>query len=227
MKQLLRILCGILLLSGCGGGDDPKPPTAATLLFPENNAECLDGEHVNATQSTVTFTWNGSGDTNEYRLTLKNLNSSDSPQTFSTTTNSYQATLTKGEPYSWFVTSVSNIFPDDPAVSPTWKFYVAGEGIENYAPFPAEITYPKSGESIALTNDSTTLHWEGEDIDNDISDYKVYLDTNNTPTTLAGTTGFNNLPITLQHGTIYYWYVVTTDSEGNTSDSGVFQFRTQ
>ena len=33
------------------------------------------------------------------------------------------------------------------------------------------------------------------------------------------------IPVGVESGNVYYWRVVTTDLEGNTSISGVFDFR--
>ncbi|UNY99565.1 hypothetical protein MQE36_04270 [Zhouia spongiae] len=215
------------LLMSCGGKDDPKPPTAATLIFPENNTECIDGTDINTTQTAITFNWETTNNTDEYRLQVKNLNNS-AIQTFSTTTTSQEVILTKGEPYSWFVTSASNNFPDESAISNTWKFYATGNGTENYAPFPAEIIYPKSGITISAANNMVNLQWSGSDIDNDIAGYEVFLDTNNDPNTLLTNTNAQNFQTPdLELGITYFWKVITRDNEGNTSDSGVYQFRLQ
>ena len=63
-----------MLYNCSGGGDDggstvtpppptPDPPTAAILTFPDDNEECTTGTEVNATQSSVTFTWQASQNT--------------------------------------------------------------------------------------------------------------------------------------------------------------------
>lgn len=227
MKSKVYIFVFILILTGCGGKDDPQPPVAAGLLFPENNSECTDGVDLNSTETTINFSWGASNNTNEYRLQVQNLNTW-AIQTFSTTSTSQEVMLTKGMPYSWFVTSFSNNFPDEPATSSTWRFYAAGDGVENYAPFPAEIVYPKGGSTVSANNNIVTLKWNGNDIDDDIASYDVYLDTNSEASTLLGNTIAKSINTpTLALETTYYWKVISKDSKGNTSDSGIYEFRLQ
>jgi len=82
-KKLLFYLSALLILS-CGGGDDsgggtptiPPPaaipdPSATSLIFPENNTECNEGVVVNDTQSTVTFRWENSQNTDSYEVNIR------------------------------------------------------------------------------------------------------------------------------------------------------------
>ena len=57
------------------------------------------------------------------------------------------ATLDKGVPYSWRVTSKSTTSTTT-TPSDLWKFYLAGDGVVNYAPFPADLTAPASGSTM-------------------------------------------------------------------------------
>ena len=215
----------VILLSCGGGGDEPtpvpEPPVAATLIAPANNEACLNGVSVNSTQSTVTFSWSASKNTDSYSVVVKNLNSSQST-TYNTTAVDIDITLTKGEPYSWHVISKSGAVSQT-AESSTWKFYLAGDGIVSYAPFPAGIVHPVPGSTVNGT--STYLQWQGSDVDNDIVSYEVFLDETDA-TTSKGTTASTKLEnVAVSSGKTYYWKVITTDSEGNTSDSGVFTFK--
>lgn len=224
----------ILLVAACGGGDDnntnpdpdPDPvaaPSAATLIFPDNNEECNEGVVINDTQSTVTFEWNASQNTDTYEVNLRNLNSNASSTTNSNT-NSAGITLERGVPYEWFVVSKAN-GTNATATSSTWKFYNQGPGVENYAPFPAEAIYPGRGEAIA--NSATVqLEWSGSDVDNDITEYDVFFGTETDPTNLLGSTSDTIIEATITTG-VYYWRVISKDSQGNSSQSEIFEFSVQ
>lgn len=223
-----------LLMFSCGGGggnSEPEPdppvvipaPSAASLIFPDNNTECNEGTVISDTQSSVTFSWTEAENADTYELTVRNLNNNSSSST-TAATNSATVSLLRGTPYSWFVVSKAN-GTSATATSSTWRFYNQGPGIENYAPFPASAIFPVRGSTVSAGS-SLLLEWEGADIDNDISGYEVFLDTSETPSTSVGTTTGNTLEVTVSSGLTYYWQVVTTDQEGNSSTSEIFQFRT-
>ncbi|SDQ55968.1 hypothetical protein [Flagellimonas zhangzhouensis] len=221
----------LLTLFSCGGsGDDPTPepepevpvPLAATLVFPDNNEECTEGVIVSDTESQVTFQWAASENTDDYTLTIQNLETG--VETSSSTSNTeLQVTLNRGTAYSWIVVSSAD-GTNETATSETWRFYNAGAAIENYAPFPAYDPYPEMG--IEVVSGNISLQWEGSDLDGDSLSYSVYLDTANPPTTLLGGTASTNIDATLEADTIYYWQVISTDSAGNSSTSEIFEFRT-
>ena len=223
-----------MLYNCSSGGDDggstvtpppptPDPPTAAILTFPDDNEECTTGTEVNATQSSVTFTWQASQNTDLYDLVLKNLDT-NSILTFSSSTNQIAIIINKGTPYSWYVVSKSNSVTQT-ATSATWKFYNAGDPVQSFAPFPADLVAPLMGAN--LTGVSTvTLEWSGSDIDNDIVGYDIYFDTTSPPTTQLGSNQTETtIEATVTAGNAYYWRVITTDSEGNNSESEIFEFR--
>jgi hypothetical protein len=71
------------------------------------------------------------------------------------------------------------------------------------------------------------LQWKGTDADNDIQNYDVYMGINtnvaiiksqNTTTSLAD--------VSVNANTTYYWKVISRDGKGNTSDSGLYEFKT-
>jgi hypothetical protein len=113
------------------------------------------------------------------------------------------------------------------ALSDTWKFYNAGEAVTSYAPFPADMVTPKMAQRITPVAGKISLDWTGSDVDSDIANYDIYLGTTATPTLLKANQVDSALPdVTVTAGTTYYWKVITRDSKGNTSDSGVFIFYT-
>ncbi len=223
MKRIVLVLI-ILTILGCGK-DDPSPPSAAVLVFPLQNSECTTGVQISPTTSEVEFQWQQAANTEMYELRVTNLlDNSTITRTTSNTTSIVQ--LDRGTPYSWFVTSMNSATQEEPS-SATWKFYNAGSET-TYAPFPADILSPKSGASVARdTNGEVLLQWDGADVDNDISNYEVFLSEVNPPETLIGSpsVSITQLFTGVNANTVYYWKVITRDREGNTSDSGVYSFR--
>ncbi|NNJ88878.1 MAG: hypothetical protein HKP53_05715, partial [Eudoraea sp.] len=58
-----------------------------------------------------------------------------------------------------------------------------------------------------------------------ITEYDILFGTETTPATLLGTTSENTIDATVASGQIYYWRIITKDSEENTSESEIFDFR--
>ncbi len=222
----------LFLLAACGGnssGEDTPPPlvvaapSATTLVFPEDNTECNEGviSETDETKSAVTFQWNASENTDTYEVNLRNINTNTTTKTNS---SSEDATITidRGTPYEWFVISKAN-GTNETASSAKAKFYNQGPGIENYAPFPAEAVNPVRGSTIPSAT-SVNLQWATSDIDDDIVGYAVFFGTETDPTTEIGSTEESNLDAAIASGETYYWRVVTTDSQNNTSTSEIFEF---
>jgi hypothetical protein len=215
--------------SGDGGGDpelQPTPvpaPSAATLVFPENNSECNEGEIISETQSRVLFQWNASPNTDSYQVNLINLNTNSTALTNSST-NEAELTLLRGVPYEWFVVSRAN-GTSETATSAVWRFYNAGAGISSYAPFPAEALFPVRGSELAEAG-MISLQWEGSDVDEDIVVYEVYIDAGEeAPQTLLISTAESIAEFETTAGTTYTWQVVTIDATGNSTESELFQFK--
>ena len=195
------------------------------MVFPEENSECTTGTDINQTSTQVTFRWMASNNTENYTLSVTNLNT-NVPQNISTASTSASLTITKGTPYAWSVTS-RNSNSDQVASSPTWLFYNAGSQT-TYAPFPAQLVNPLSGATVQMDiANEVLLEWSGADVDNDIESFEVFFSETNPPTTSVGITNASamEIPVGVESGNVYYWRVVTTDLEGNTSISGVFDFR--
>ena len=229
MKKLKYILLiSLVILVSCkgkdgGGGDgdvDPPPPvptpTAATLNTPAKNSECLDGENVE-------FKWAASENTDSYDIVVKNLlTQSQITQTTTSTTVTIQ--LTKGQPYSWYIISKSNSTTET-AESEKWKFYLKGDPVANYSPFPADLISPKAEATVSAG--SIKFEWSGGDADSgDTLTFDIYIDTANPPTTRIKA---NHTTSSINHainstGT-YYWKVISRDNSGSNSDSGVSKFK--
>ncbi len=222
MRIFVVVLFGFALL-GCSKSD-PSPPEAANLVFPEQNSECTTGIDQSDTTSEVEFRWQEANNTETYELRATQL-LTNVTKTTTTSATSASLTIDKGSPYSWQVIS-RNTQTEVSVPSAIRRFYNSGTQT-TYAPFPATIEAPSSGESVAIdSNGEITLIWSGEDIENDITGYDIYHGTVNPPVDIAISTlvGITEVQIEVVPGT-YYWKVVTKDREGNTSDSGIYSYR--
>lgn len=224
-KYLIVISILFVAIAGCKKGDNTPPdPSKTTLVFPLQNSACTTGTVISATQSTITFTWNSSANTDSYVVYIKNLLTATTT-TQTATTNQLSATLNRDTPYSWYVVSKSNSSINT-TQSDTWKFYNAGLGTVSHPPFPADNPSPAYGQNVTATAGAINLTWTASDPDNDIAGYDVYFGTTATPALSKSnvTDKFVN-GVTVTSGITYYWKVITKDVAGNTSDSGVFQFK--
>mgnify|MGYP006108833965 FL=1 len=217
-----------------GGGPDPppviNPPGKSTLTAPANNKTCETGTSVSDTQSEVTFTWGTSANTNTYDLKITNLNTSTVTNKTALTSTTAKVTLDKGVPYSWNITSKSTASTTTTA-SDTWKFYLAGTGVVNYAPFPADLKTPASGSTVTRDGDGkVAFTWDGSDPDTgDTLKYTLYVDTTDgkqTPPAAQTDLTAKTASVALEAATTYYWRVKTSDGI-NSSYSIVYSFKTQ
>ena len=230
MKKIVLLFGGLILLLISCAQEDPIPiePGVASLISPANNETCLDGTSLNDTQSNVSFSWSAASDALSYEVIISNL-LTQSSQTYTAPSNQITIALTKAEPYSWIVKSIGED-GSTPSESEQWKFYLAGEGTINYAPFPSELISPRSGANITPDiNNLVILNWNGSDVDGDLTRYEVYLDQINA-TTLISTLDFEandtSLEVEVENNTTYYWKIIALDANGNQSNSGVYAFRT-
>ncbi|RYE30395.1 MAG: hypothetical protein EOP42_12305 [Sphingobacteriaceae bacterium] len=229
--QLIKFGLIISLLVACKGKkNDPVPvppipaPAKAILLLPAQNEVCASGENQTSAQSTILFDWSDAANTDSYILSLKNLLTGVVTEQTSTVSN-LKITVPRGTPFSWTVTSKS-AKSTTATVSDLWKFYNSGVGQLSYAPFPATLTAPTMSQIINYTSASITLTWVGSDADNDIATYDVYFGKTDTPILVAtNKADVQSLSVAVATNTIYYWKVITKDVKGNTSDSGVNQFK--
>ncbi len=230
MKNVLKssLLLLALIAAGCGSGgggeSNGQAPEAAALAFPINNSECLTGTNVSATESKITFEWNAAANAETYILYVKDLLTQQALQYNAQGNLSMEVTLKKGNPYLWYVVSKA-ANTETVGTSEKWKFYNAGDGVVSYVPFPADAVAP--GNSSSIAGPTVNLEWEGHDLDDDIVQYRVYMDTTNNPATLVGTTAQESLAgLNVASAATYYWKVVSIDAKGNNSESQVFQFKT-
>ena len=241
MKKIVFIF-SLLLISCSGGGGDgdsgggggdpppPSPPGDVTLTAPTNGKVCETGTSTSDTKSNVDFSWSASTNTSTYDLQVTNLNTSSAINKTGLSTTNTTLELDKGQPYIWKVIS-KNTSTTQTGTSSSWKFYLAGPGITNYAPFPAELKSPTSGATVSRSSDGkVTFSWEGSDPDQgDQLKYTLYVDkTDGKQSTTNDLTDItsNTADVALDGETLYYWRVKTSDGT-NSSFSIVYTFRTE
>ncbi len=205
-----------------GPGTSVTPPSAATLVFPEDNTECNEGVVLDETTSTVTFRWNASQNTDSYSVNLTNLNTDETTVT-NALTNEAPINLERGAPYAWFVISRATGVSES-ATSATFRFYNEGPGVENYAPFPAEAVAPSRGATIDFSS-TLTLEWTASDVDEDIALFEVLFGTDSANLASQGETSSTSLDVSIPSNGVYFWQVITSDEVGNSSNSEIFEFR--
>jgi hypothetical protein len=231
MKKLFYTTFFFLLLA-CSAEEQSEEtidllPGLFNLIYPENGSACLDGSIINDTQSKITFLWNASQNANEYEVEIINLNDNYSQKMLSKD-RSLEVVLKHGEPYAWTVTA----FVDDASItSKEWKFYLAGNGIVNYAPFPPELISPRPSARVNLnSNGQVMLNWTSSDVDGDLETYELYMDQNDGSTLIQTFTEVENtieIGIDADPDITYLWKVLAIDRDGNSSSSGVYSFVTQ
>ena len=231
MKYLLYLT--VFCLLACSSNDETVGlsdlyPGSFNLEYPENEQACLDGSVLNDLQSKVNLRWTSSKNSSKYQISIKNLND-NSNLIFESNSNSQEVILKHGEPYSWKVTAE---VPESSSslTSKEWRFYLAGLGEVNYAPFPPELISPRPSAKVNLnSNDQVLLNWSCSDPDGDIKGYKVYLDSTDGSNLIASFDETKNqvlIAVGATAETNYFWKVIAYDNQGNTASSGVYSFST-
>ena len=231
MKRIVLLFGSlILLVNSCTTEEPVVPinPSAPTLISPANDETCLDGTSINDSQSNVDFRWSSAANALSYELVVTNL-LTQSSQTYPATSNQTTVALTKAEPYNWSVKSIGEV-GSVPSQSTQWKFYLAGDAVVNFAPFPSELISPQSGANVTPDiNNLIKLQWNASDVDGDLAQFEVYLDKNDATTiikTIAYQTEEESIEIDVENGSTYYWKIIAIDNNQNQSSSGVYAFRT-
>ena len=223
----------VFCLLACSSNDETVTlsnlyPGSFNLEYPENEQACLDGSILNDLQSRVNLRWSSSKNSSKYQISIKNLND-NSNLMFESNSNSQEVILKHGEPYAWKVTAE---VPESSSslTSKEWRFYLAGLGEVNYAPFPPELISPRPSAKVNLnSNDQVLLNWSCTDPDSDIKGYKVYLDSTDGSKLIASFDETKNevlIAVGATAETNYFWKVIAYDNQGNTASSGVYSFST-
>ena len=240
MKKLAYLFF-VLILVSCGGSEEgggdggvdpppPQPPGSVSLTAPASGKVCETGSSTSDTKSNVDFSWQASTNTNSYDLQVTNLNTSTAINKTGLTSTNATVELDKGQPYMWKVIS-KNTSTTQTGTSSSWKFYLAGQGIKNYAPFPADLKAPTSGSTISRSSEGKiTFTWEGSDPDQgDELKYTLYVDKTDgkqAPSSDLTNISAKTIDVTLDAANLYYWRVKTSDGT-NSSFSTVYSFRTE
>ena len=205
------------------------PPTASSLSFPEDDKVCQEGTSVSDTESSVNFQWSASENTTSYDLIINDIEAETSVTYSDIAETNKDVTLVTARSYSWQIVSKSDE-TSTTATSELWQFYLAGDGEENYAPYPASIISPASGSTVSASEEGLiTLKWSGEDPDEDTLTYTVYIDTVDGLQDTNGTiTGLTETETTYEvtSGSVYYWRVKSSDGQSS-SFTQVFSFRVE
>jgi len=216
MKSIIKLVVLAIIISSCGGKDDPPAPPqpevkelgAFNLVFPDNNLICTEGEDTGNDEVSINFMWSASANATSYDLEITNQDSGGEINESSSTTEK-TVVIPKGTQFTWTITAKLG---DAVKSSDPWSFYSEGIAQESYAPFPATITVTDNG------NASVEIAWEGSDLDDDISSYEIYFGTTEQPDLVHSATSDNeSLSQSITYGTDYYLEVVTIDSLGNKS----------
>ena len=229
MKNYFYLMILILSISCSKDPAEVSNPTSFELIAPANNETCLEGSIINDNQKEIVFQWGGSTNATSYSLDIINL-TTNVGQTLQSNGTSLSVKLTSAEPYSWKVIA-SGGEGSKSATSDQWKFFLAGDEVVNYAPFPPELISPRPSATIDVNSlNEIVLNWTCSDVDNDIVTYKVYLDTTDGSTLVRELDYVQNnteLGVDVDTGGNYFWKVIAVDGEGNSSSSGVYSFKTQ
>ena len=230
MRKIALLFGGLILIIGSCAPEDPIPvePGVALLISPINNETCLDGTSLNDSQSNVSFSWSAASDTRSYEIIISNL-LTQSSQTYTSETNQTSVSLSKEEPYGWYIRSIGEE-GSTPSESEQWKFYLAGDATINYAPFPSELIAPRSGVNITPDIDKLVVfRWNAADVDGDLERFEIYLDQTDASTlnsTLDYQSNETSIELEVENNATYYWKIIAIDANGNQSSSGVYSFRT-
>jgi hypothetical protein len=228
MRKNLTLIFLIAIFYSCGGAaggnkDTPAPaPAKVGLIAPAQNELCTQGTVTSSTQSTVTLKWNAAANAESYDVNIKDLDAGTTT-TQTTTTTQADVSLKRNTAYSWAVTSKSTK-NSTTAQSDFWKFYNSGPAATNYAPFPADLTTPSAGQKVSAVNGKVTLSWNGSDVDNDIASYNLYWGTTANVALLKNGVLLSSYDVDVTSGNTYYWKIITVDTKGNQSNSGIAQF---
>lgn len=225
IKRYIALLLLTFFFIGCKKKADPiLNPTKTTLILPAQGEVCVNSTVISEAKSAVNFNWSASKNTDSYEISVKNL-LTGSVLSKITPATSILIELDRNTPFSWSIRSKSNS-SSVVEESDSWKFYNPGPGVQYYAPFPAEIIAPIMGQNINTTDAKVKLEWKGSDVDNDIKSYNVYFGTS-VPVLIKEDVQDNFLAeVSVLPNTQYFWKVITTDKRGNTSDSGIYRFKT-
>jgi hypothetical protein len=114
--------------------------------------------------------------------------------------------------------------------SSTWKFYLSGDGISNYPPYPSTLISPSSGNVFSTSTTSVELSWEGSHPENSSLTYDLFIDTTDglqDPISSNQNLSIKSKSVLVNSGNSYYWRVKAKDINNNSSYSTIHSFRVE
>ena len=228
IKRYLGLIIVCFLISNCSSDETSALiPEKALLISPAEDSPCLTGDSVSDTEIEVFFKWSPARNTDYYNLRITNLISNEIINETNIENTGATVVLEKGKPYSWSVSSKSNLV-NDVGTSEVNNFYVGGfESVTN-APLPVSLTQPDQGSNVIIGKGGKVSFSWSENSQNNSMKYTLYLDKidgKQTPSDEYTDLTANTIDVTLENGTTYFWRVKSFDGV-NSSFSVVNTFKT-
>ena len=224
MKKFILL---IIFISFQCSKDKILEPDSVFLISPNNQDNCSSSTILDESKSQVDFNWTEGLNADQYEIIVEN--QSNNLQTKKTSLeNNISIILERGINYSWWVISRSNK-SSITATSLIWQFYLEGPSILEHIPFSAVLLDPENEEEIILNDQNKyILKWSGNDLDDDIDYYSLYLGNSISEVNIFENNIKNQqIELNLLKQKTYYWKILTVDSKGNASSSQIFSFYTK
>jgi len=224
MKRFSLLI--IFILFQCSK-DKILEPNSVFLISPTNQDNCSSSTILDESKSQVDFSWSDSLNTDQYEIIVEN-QSNNLQKKKTSLKNNISLILDRGINYSWWVISRSNKSLIA-AKSLTWQFYLEGPSILEHIPFSAVLLTPENQEEINLNDQNKyILKWSGNDLDDDIDYYSLYLGNSTSEVNIIENNIKNQqIEIELLKQKTYYWKILTIDLKGNNSSSQIYSFYTK
>ena len=228
INRYLGIIIVCFLISNCSSDETTSLiPEKALLISPAENSPCLTGDSVSDTEIEVIFRWSPARNTDYYNLRITNLISNEIINKTNIENTGATVVLEKGKPYSWSVSSKSDLV-NDIGTSDVNNFYVGGfESVTN-APVPVSLTQPNQGSNVIIGEGGKVSFSWSENSQNNSMKYTLYLDKidgKQSPSAEHTDLTAKTIDVTLENGTTYFWRIKSFDGI-NSSFSAVNTFKT-
>jgi hypothetical protein len=130
--------------------------------------------------------------------------------------------LEKSTAYYWQVITV-DVLNEQQSSSSVFAFYTTGDGVENYAPFMANLKRPENNTIVSAEN--IDLVWEGADINTaDTLTYELYFGESGSLSLLDNSISGMSYSVSVISGKTYSWKVNVKDNWGAKSIGQIFTF---
>jgi hypothetical protein len=228
INRYLSLIIVCFLISNCSSDETTALiPEKALLISPAENYPCLTGDSVSESEIEVIFRWSPARNTDYYNLRITNLISNEVINITNIENTGATVVLEKGKPYSWSVSSKSDLV-NDVGTSDVNNFYVGGfESVTN-APVPVSLTQPDQGSNVIIGEGGKVSFSWSENSQNNSMKYTLYLDKidgKQTPSSEHTDLTAKTIDVTLENGTTYFWKIKSFDGT-NSSFSAVNTFKT-